>query len=111
MAVGSGIATQLVYKPETTYGVAPSLASGIESLEIRSETLEMQKTTVQGQGLHAGGYYDRARRRVLTNYDVQGGWVMDLQTRAIGTLIQYMVGSFGYTLATPTQVGVSGIYK
>jgi hypothetical protein len=111
MAVGSGIATQVVYKPEATFGVAPSLASTIESLEIKSETLELQKTTVQGQGLHAGGLYDRARRRVLTNYMVQGGITMDLQTRAIGTLIQYMVGSYGYTLATPAQIGATGIWK
>lgn len=111
MAVGSGIATQVVYKPETTFGVAPSLASTIESLEVKSETLEMQKTTVQGQGLHAGGLYDRARRRVLTNYDVQGGITMDLQTRHLGNLLMYMVGSFGYTLVTPTQIGATGIYK
>lgn len=109
-AVGSGIATQMVYKPETTYGVAPSLTSTIESLEIKSETLELTKTTVQGQGLHAGGLYDRAARRVLTNYSVQGGIVMDLQTRFIGTLIQNMIGSFGYTLATPTLVSGT-IYK
>src|ERR1039458_5936760 len=98
VAVGSGIATQMVYKPEATFGIAPSLASTIESLEIKSETLELTKTTVQGQGLHAGGLYDRAARRVLTNYSVQGGIVMDLQTRFIGTLLQNMVGSFGYTL-------------
>lgn len=111
MPVGTGIATQLVYKPEATYGTAPSLTSGAESLEIKSETLELTKTTVQGQGLHAGGLYDRARRRVLTNYDVQGGWVMDLQTRSIGTLIQHMVGSFGYVLATPTQLATTGVYR
>lgn len=110
MAVGSGISGQMVYKPETTYGVAPSLASN-QPLEIKSETLELRKTTVQGEGLHAGGLYPRTKRRVLTNYAVQGGIVMDLPTRFIGNLIQGMVGSYGYTLATPAQVGVSGIYK
>lgn len=111
MAVGSGIASQIVYKPEATYGVAPSLATLAESLEFKNETLALSKTTVQGQGLHAGGLYDRARRRVLTNYQAGGGITMDLQTRAIGTLIQHMVGSFGYTLATPVQIGTTGVYK
>lgn len=112
MAVGSGIATQLVYKPETVFGTVPAALTGTnEGLEIRSETLELAKTTVQGQGLHAGGLYDRAKRRVLTNYDVNGGFVMDLQTRFIGNLIQAMVGSYGYTLATPAQMGVTGVYK
>ena len=54
MAVGSGIATQVVTKDESTFGVAPTLASGARSYEIKSETLELRKTTVQGQGLHAG---------------------------------------------------------
>lgn len=110
-AVGSGIATQMVYKPETTFGVTPASMNTNEGLEIKSESLELNKTVVQGQGLHAGGLYDRSKRRVVTNYAVQGGIVMDLQTRFIGTLIQHMVGSFGYTLATPTQMGTTGVYK
>lgn len=111
VAIGSGIGAQLVYKPETTFGVAPSLTSGVESLEMKSETFALSKTTVQGQGLHAGGLYDRTHRRVLTNYAVSGGVVMDLPTRYIGTLIENMIGSFGYTLVTPVEVGASGIYK
>ena len=110
MAVGSGIATQVVYKQETTYGVAPSFSTN-EPLEIKNETLELKKTTVQGQGLHAGGRYNRTARRVLTNWDAGGGIVADLPTRFIGTLIENMIGSFGYTLVTPTQIGSSGIYK
>ena len=109
-AVGSGIASQIVYVPESTYGVAPSLST-VESLEIKSETLELKKTAVQGQGLHAGGRYDRNARRVLTNYAVTGGLVLDLPTRFIGNLVQAMIGSYGYTLATPTQIASTTIYK
>jgi len=108
--VGSGIATQIVATAESTFGVAPSL-TGARSYEIKNETLELKKTTVQGQGLHAGGFYDRARRRVLTNYDVTGGLTLDLPTRLMAFWAQYMVGSFGQALATPTQVGVTPIYK
>jgi hypothetical protein len=110
MAIGSGIATQLVYMDEATYGVAPSLASALP-LEIRSETLEMKKTTVQGQGLHGGGLYDRAGRRVLTNYDAGGGIVMDLQTRRLNKLLFAMLGSYGQANATLTQIGTTTVQK
>jgi hypothetical protein len=93
--VGSGISTQFLVAPEGTYGVAPTLTAGtgVTSYEIKSETLEGKKTTVQGEGLHAGGKYARTRRRVLTNWDVNGGWVMDLPCTALNRLLRYMVGS------------------
>jgi hypothetical protein len=109
-AVGSGLATQFMATAEATFGVAPSLASA-RSYEIKSETLELKKNTVQGQGLAAGRLYDRTKRRVLTTFDVNGGTTLDLPTRQLAFWLQYMVGSFGQTLATPTQVGSSGIYK
>lgn len=111
IAVGSGLATQVVVKDEATYGVAPSLTSGTDSFEINSETLELKKTTVQGEGLAAGHLYSRTKRRVLTNYDVSGALNLDLPTRNMAFWLRYMVGSFGQALATPTQIGTSGIYK
>lgn len=110
MAVGSGIAAQLVANAEGTYGVAASLASP-HSYEFKNETMAMAKTVVQGQGLHAGGLYDRTRRRVLTNYDAKGGITMDCPTRQLAFWIQFMVGSFGQANATPTQIASTGIYK
>jgi len=110
VAIGSGIATQITSLAESTYGVAPTY-TGQRSYEIKSETLELKKTTVQGQGLHGGGLYDRARRRVLTNYEATGGLVMDLPTRQMAYWIQHMLGSYSYVLTTPTQVGSSGIYR
>jgi len=112
--VGSGLATQFVAKDETTYGVAPSLASGIDSFEILSDTLELKKTAVQGQGLAAGHVYPRTKRRVLTNYDVSGSIPMELPTRNLGFWLRYMIGDFtsvGPPPVAPTQIGVSGIYK
>lgn len=112
MAIGSGIASQLVYIPETTFGVVPAgLSSSPTPLEFKNETLELKKTTVQGQGLHGGGLYDRAGRRVLTNYDVNGGFSMDLQTRHLNGLLFFMLGSFGQANATLTQMGTTGVYK
>ena len=62
--VNSGISTQLIMVPESTYGVAPSLASA-QAYEINSETLASKKTVVQGKGLRAGGLHNRGSRRVL----------------------------------------------
>lgn len=109
-AVGSGLALQILATAESTFGVAPSL-TGARSYEVKNETLELKKTTVQGQGLAAGVLYDRTKRRVLTNYATMGGLVMDIPTRQLAFWLQYMVGSFGQTLATPTQVMSSGIYQ
>lgn len=110
MAVASGIASQLVANGEGTFGVAASLASP-HSYEFKNETLELKKTTVQGEGLHAGGLYDRTKRRVLTNFDVAGTVTMDCPTRQLAFWIQYMLGSFGQSNATPAQIGSTGIYK
>ena len=109
-AVGSGLSTQIVATAESTYGVVPSLTAA-RCYEIKSETLELKKKTVQGQGLAAGHLYDRTKRRVLTNYDLGGAMVMDLPTRQLAFWIQFMVGSFGQTLATPTQIGSTGVYQ
>lgn len=110
IAVGAGLSGQIVAIAEGTYGVAPSLASA-RSYEFKSETLELKKTVVTGEGLAAGHVYQRTRRRVLTNYDVSGGIVMELPTRQLAFWAQFMVGSFGQALATPTQIGSSGIYQ
>jgi hypothetical protein len=110
ISVGSGIDAQLVATAETGgYGVAASLAAA-RSYEFKSETLELKKTTVTGEGLAAGKVYQRTKRRVLTNYDVNGGFVMELATRQMAFWLQFMVGSFGQTLATPTQIGSTGVY-
>lgn len=111
VAVGSGLAAQLVVKDEATFGVAPSLTSGIESFEFKSETLELKKTTVVGEGLAAGRIYQRIKRRVLTNYDVTGDVVMELPTRGMNFWLSYMLGSWGQANATPAQLTTTGVYQ
>ena len=110
ISVGAGLDAQIVTQAETTYGVAPSLAAA-RSYEFKSETLELKKTTITGEGLSAGKVYQRAKRRVLTNYDMSGNIVMELPTRQLAYWLQFMIGSFGQALATPTQIGSTGIYK
>lgn len=105
--VGSGLGAQLLAAAETTYGVTASLASP-HSYEFKNETLELKKTTVQGEGLAAGHVYERTKRRVLTMYDVNGAVTMDCPTRQLGFWCQYMVGDF---TETPAQIGSTGIYQ
>lgn len=109
-AVASGLATQIVAADEGTFGVAANLSAG-RSYEIKSETLELKKTTVQGEGLAAGRVYDRSKRRVLTNYDMGGNIVLDLPTRQLAFWLPYMLGSWGQALSVPTQIGSTGVYQ
>lgn len=90
--IGSGIQGQLVAQLEQTYGVAPALTSP-HCYEFTSETLTSTKTTVQGAGLHAGGLYNRAARRVLTNWQAGGDLTLDLPTRGLNLWLQLMLGS------------------
>lgn len=92
--VNSGIAGQIVYAAESTYGTAASLTSAAP-LEFTSETLELKKTTVQGAGLHAGGLFYRGARRAVTMWTVSGGITMDLPTEYIHGLLLQMMGSVG----------------
>lgn len=115
--IASGIASQLAVVGEASWGSGVPGSPVWRPLEFKSETLELKKTTVQGQGLHAGGLFDRSNRRVLTNYDVNGGLTMDLPNRGLALLLQHMTGSpntlvaGAAALATPTQIATSGAYK
>jgi Phage tail tube protein len=123
--VGSGISAQLMYCLEAfdgsgTWGVFPTATTPIgvwRPLEFKSETLALKKTTVQGQGLHAGGLFDRLSRRVLTNYDAGGTVSFDLPNRNLNAILQAMTGSPNSTVVgldtanviyTPTQLTPGG---
>jgi hypothetical protein len=117
-AVGSGISSQLLYLTESTWGVCPSstFASGVP-IEFKTESLALKKTTVQGQGLHAGGLFDRLSRRVLTNYDAGGSISFDLPNRNLVYLLWNMTGSpntlvtGASSLYTPAQISTSAAYQ
>lgn len=112
--VNSGIGAQLVMQLEASgsYGVAASLTgANLMPFEFDTEGLELKKTTVQGKGLHAGGVYNRAARRKLTNYSATGPLTMDLPTRYMNQLIMQMMGSKGQSNATLAQMSTSGVYR
>jgi hypothetical protein len=113
--IGTGIASQLMFVPETTWGVCPTASPVWRPLEFKSESLELKKTNVQGQGLHAGGLYDRAARRVITNYDVSGSITVDLPNRNLNHLLQAMTGSPNAaqtsTIFAPTVIASTAAYQ
>jgi hypothetical protein len=108
--VNSGIGAQIIMAPETTYGVAASLAAA-QPYEFNNESLALKKTIVQGKGLHAGGLHNRGARRVLTNYATAGSIAMDLPTRYLNQLLYQMFGSKGQANAALTEDGVTLAYK
>lgn len=111
--VGAGLAAQLVALNEGTYGVAPTLTTP-RTYEFKTESLELKKNVVQGQGLHGASgtipLYDRTLRRVVTTYAGSGNITMDLPGNQLGFWLQHMLGSYGQTNATPTQIATTGVY-
>lgn len=108
--VNSGLGGQIVAAPESTYGVAVSLASATP-YEFNSETLELKKNVLQGKGIRASALHNRASRRVVTYYSGGGGINLDLPTRGLNPWLYQMFGSKGQTLAALTEISTDGAYK
>jgi hypothetical protein len=85
-----GLRASLGVAQETVVG---TIATPSRSFEFTSETLQLKKTIVQGQGLRSGVKFDRAARRAFTTRDVGGGFTMDLPTKGAGILFRNMIGS------------------
>lgn len=106
MAIGSGLAAQLGMVQEATPGTA---LTATHFYEFTSETINLKKMILQGQGLRAGQTYGRASRRAYTQRDLTGGIVMDFPSKGGGFLLQQCLGSFNAG-ATPTAVGGTAAY-
>lgn len=104
MALGSGLSSTLGIATETTPGT-PVVVSRF--LEYDSETLQMKKHTVQGNGLRGGALLRRGSRRVMVAREAQGDITLDAPTTGLGLLLQHMLGSFA---TTPTSLG-GGLYR
>ena len=111
MALQSGLAAQLTSPvTESTYGVAASL-TGTKFSAFKSESLELKKTAVQGEGILAGKLYGVAARRVVTNWEAGGTITMDLPARGLQQWLYPMFGSYGQAKAVLTQDGTYGSYS
>jgi len=90
MPIGAGLSAQIGVAKEVTVGtiVTPS-----RFYEFGSESLSLQKSIVQGQGLRAGIQYARRSRRAYTTKSAGGDVSLDVSTRGMGLLFQQMLGS------------------
>ncbi|MER5209392.1 phage tail tube protein [Streptomyces sp. NPDC002838] len=103
MAIGSGLGAQLGIAAESSYGtfVAPS-----KFIEFTKESLALKKTTAQSAGIAAGRLLALSSRRVLTRKEVQGSIDMEVTNKAMGLLLQALMG----TTVTPVQQGATAAY-
>lgn len=103
MAIGSGLGAQLGIAAESTYGtfVAPA-----KFIEFTKESLALKKTTAQSAGIAAGRLLALSSRRVLTRKEVQGSIDMEVTNKAMGVLLQALMG----TSVTPVQQGATAAY-
>ena len=106
MAGGSGIASQVGFVSETTVGTAVTVSN---FPEFNSEGVNYEKGVLQGQGLHAGGSYNRASRRVVSTVGAGGPITMDHATKKFNLFWKHMLGSsptFTQQAATTAYVAV-----
>ena len=103
MATGSGIGAQAGFATESTVGTAATVD---HFPEFNSESVNYVKGILQGQGLHAGGYYNRASRRVVSTKSASGDINMDHATKKMNFFWKYMLGS----TPTFTQQGATTAY-
>lgn len=105
MALGSGLASQVIIGQETTVGTAVTPDT---ALEFTSESVVGQKNTLQGAGLHAGGQYNRAALRSISTVGAAGDLVLPYRFNKMGKLWRHSLGA----ASTPTTVGTGAVaYK
>lgn len=103
MAAGAGLAGSVGFAAEATVGTA---ATPDHFYEFNTEGVNYQKGILQGQGIHAGGLYDRASRRVVSTVGAGGPITLDHATKKMNLLWKYMLGS----TPTFTQQGATTAY-
>lgn len=100
---GGGIAAQAGFAGESTVGTAVTVD---HFPEFNSDTVDYTKGILQGQGLHAGGQYDRAARRVVSTVGAKGDITMDHATKKMNLFWKHILGS----APTFTQQGATTAY-
>ena len=82
-------------KKETTYGTGVVVD---RFLEFTEETLDYERTFVQGTGLRPGSRVARSGRRVLAKDGGTGDISLEVPTRGLGTLLEAMLGTASSTV-------------
>lgn len=103
MALGSGIASQVVVKQESVVGTAVTVD---HAYEFDSESVMWTPNVLQGTGLHAGGQYARTGRRVRPTATAAGDLTMEHAFNKMSFWWQQNLG-----VASTPAVVVTGAYK
>lgn len=91
MSLPSGLAASAGLATEGTQGIAQTPD---HFLDFNKESMKMGKKTKTGQGLRAGGLFERTSRRVVTNWAPAGSLDFDAPYSGLGLWLQHMVGGF-----------------
>lgn len=104
MAIGSGLAAQLGFAKETTYGtrVAPTAAF----YEFNSETLQQARNRLKSRGLRAGRTFQSSTRVATVSRGAAGNVTLEVVTKEFGRWLDLLHGN----AVTPAQVGGTTAY-
>lgn len=104
MAIRSGLAGQVGFASETTYGTYAAVDHFVEA-----DVADLKDTSVwaQGSGIAAGRMQQLGSRRIRTQYGAQGTIQHQVSNKGLGPLLQALMG----TSVTPTVVNTSTGYK
>ena len=103
MAIGSGLAAQLMAKKEVTYGTAVTVD---KAYEFGQESLKLDKNYIMSRGLRAGRSFQSSSRRVATTKDVNGAVNLEVPTQGFGFWLDLLHGN----TVTPVIQGATPAY-
>lgn len=104
MALGSGLASQIGVKKETTWGtrVAPT-----SFYEYESEGIKHNRNRIVSRGLRAGRTFQNSGRRVTVTRDASGPVSLEVPNKGFGVLLDLLHGN----TVTPTQQAATTAYS
>ncbi len=105
MGYRSGLSAQLGVAAETTPGTAATVTRFYEFLD---ESLELELTRLDSEGLKAGQAYKRLARSTVARRSVSGDLTLEHADRGMGLWWQHALGS---QATTGVQIGTSGAYR
>lgn len=104
MSIRSGLAGQVGFAAETTYGTPVTPATFVEPIE--AVAIRDTSTWEIGGGVAAGRLQKLTSRRRRTAYGATGSLPLEVTNRGMGKLLQALMG----TTVTPVQQGATAAY-
>jgi hypothetical protein len=103
MAIRSGLANQVGFVKEVTYGTGVTVT---KFLPVKKADFKLDKGIAQGTGLFSGDFLDRSTQRAKTTRSGTLSMELDVQNKDMGLLIQALMG----TTVTPVIQGAGPGY-